>query len=796
MSEFGLLVLVIIGFLLIRFARPRGRDTGQPRARPRSVAQQQAAQRARVARGPEERENRASSRRQAQVASEPSRRQVPSNTDMAAQAHRCWVPPGTALSVAGRLLPDGMIYVGSKLFSVGRGEVEPALIDPSLPVADGVGAADGEGMSYWPSYSEIGPRNRAAYLNWLAGGRVDPGAYIGYVFLFFYGLERRVLHKWESDATGDFPAIAAEVERLLGLYGWNRSFQGYAGRFYEQVLLPRVPSRFAQLVAPTEPLGGDVPASVRVAVGHAATSGEPVSADWAYAWLLSHPLSRLGRAAERCPAEYRRLFMARFASRFADGLKVKGRAAGRRASYQPASAGFRAEQRYSSGDVTASWWPSEVEVALPAGATPNRRIPDEVPAALVKFGEECAADLDAYSRWLGKNPGHEKSVAAAALLPRELFSTDGDSPASVLCARLSEALADRVLVIARGSEILAHWPLGADGKLGKADFLGIAQLLDRMRLGIEPDVRFLGSRFDAEDPVVIYRLGEGASAGASQSYATAALVAQLSAQVAAADGAVSKDEEERLSEHLSTAFHLVPHERTRLRARLHWVAAAKPRGAGGGKEIDALSPESRRGLASHLVGVAAADGTVTREEIRTLERLFKRLELDPALVATELHSIAAGDTVDTDEPVTVLRPQGAPKSFAIPSRPSSVPVEEAAVVLDRRLVDKKLQQTTEVSALLASIFVDTEAPPPAPPPPTTAEVAGLDSAHTALLRELLTNTSWARSDFEKVADRYGVLPEGAIDTLNEAALDRTGQPLIEGDDSLSVDLGIGEEMTG
>jgi len=48
-------------------------------------------------------------------------------------------------------------------------------------------------MDYWPSYCEVSPRARAAYLRWLEDGRRDESTYIGYVFLFFYGLERRLL---------------------------------------------------------------------------------------------------------------------------------------------------------------------------------------------------------------------------------------------------------------------------------------------------------------------------------------------------------------------------------------------------------------------------------------------------------------------------------------------------------------------------------------------------------------------------------------------------------------------------
>ena len=52
---------------------------------------------------------------------------------------------------------------------------------------------EGRGLSYWPAYASIPSASRAAYLGWLADGRRFPAAPIGYVFLFFYGLERRTL---------------------------------------------------------------------------------------------------------------------------------------------------------------------------------------------------------------------------------------------------------------------------------------------------------------------------------------------------------------------------------------------------------------------------------------------------------------------------------------------------------------------------------------------------------------------------------------------------------------------------
>jgi hypothetical protein len=46
-------------------------------------------------------------------------------------------------------------------------------------------------MPYWPSYGDISPAARRAFLDWLSTGRQDSTYGIGHVFIFFYGLEHR-----------------------------------------------------------------------------------------------------------------------------------------------------------------------------------------------------------------------------------------------------------------------------------------------------------------------------------------------------------------------------------------------------------------------------------------------------------------------------------------------------------------------------------------------------------------------------------------------------------------------------
>jgi hypothetical protein len=137
-----------------------------------------------------------------------------------------WLGEGSVLWVGGRAVENPMIYCSAG--SVNLREASCVYTRLSVSEAEPAGAEKAEKnapLGYWPSYSVMRPRQRALYLRWLASGKREPVEDIGYVFVYFYGLERRALLDGR-----DTRRVAGEVERLLGLYGASRSFGGYASR--------------------------------------------------------------------------------------------------------------------------------------------------------------------------------------------------------------------------------------------------------------------------------------------------------------------------------------------------------------------------------------------------------------------------------------------------------------------------------------------------------------------------------------------------------------------------------------
>ncbi len=662
-----------------------------------------------------------------------------------------WVKPGASVTVAGFVIPDGMIYVGSRLSRVAGGDKpDPALIDPALPVDRKHPDRQGDDLSPSPSYAALSPAGRAAFLEWLAGGRAAPEMPAGYVQLAFFAIERRVLHETaDVRASGEWPALRREVERLEALYGGHRAFARRCREFLD-VAVPLLQAAALEDLRP-EALGDGVSPTTRLAVlGRFAASGRPLPPSWAFDWLTHQEDAPLSKTAERCLPELRTLFGLRYAATFGDGLRVAPSTTPLAVQYRPASRTFGGEIEIGLGvpDSTAS------AVAL---------------RPLRALFESCLTDLEALGRWLGRNPDGRQSPQAIALLPAELLTRETPAALRPLLDLATRITAGDVVGTIAGRMVLDVWPGAADGKLSKAEAVTLARVLESHGFGVVPDVRFGQPPLNAGMTAAMFKLPPNAPSAPTADFAAASLLVEMAAAVGAADGTVSPAELRHVEGHLALGLKLSRGEQPRLLAQLQWLAADPPKLSTIRRRASQIDASRRTDVARFLLDVAASDGQLERNEIALLEHAYAALGLPAEALHRDLHARTLG--TETKAPTA------------------------GGLTLDTDVIAAKIRESAAASAILGQIFAEAEAAPPAPPPaPATTTIPGLDGRHATLFTQLAARTSWPRAEVDALCRALGLMPDGAIEILNDAAIERSGQPLCDGEDPIVVDAAVAREM--
>ncbi|WAG76521.1 TerB N-terminal domain-containing protein [Metapseudomonas furukawaii] len=699
-----------------------------------------------------------------EVVERPSHRIPSAPADLTGAKVR-WLSVGEPIEVAGEKIPGGLIYVGEDRNSR-YGPSEPSLINPNLKVARGIVDIAERLTSYWPSYDSISPEARRAYLQWLSSARKAPHANIGYVFLFFYGLERRVFVDAKRDraAAAEIPTIIAEVERLLSIYDENHSFKTYASRFVDFLRQGKVATR-RYLEAPPAPLpyGYEMAMELRIGLGQLAVDKQPLPADWALAWVLSDHNIGKRTPVTRCEEAFAQLFRMRYEERHGTGMVLPQNKTRLRLQYNTASAGLPPQELDGlSGipDVTAT---------------------SAARKKLQQLVDECTLQLEPYSRYLGRNPDAPDALEGLLQLPVSLW------PASARAAldELKQRIGDGMVVMSFG-ELAGR--LQSAGTLSRDKVLTLARALESMHIGIEPDV-LAGSRTPkAEDGVALFATqAEDGDLRASPAYGAASVTLDLACAVAAADGDTSPKEIMLLSRHVDSWNHLSGAHRKRLKAHLRLQLNQPPTLQSLKKKLDPLAEPAKRAVAAFLAHLAQADGEVSPAEVKLLERVYKTLQLDPQSLYSDLHVAASGSPAGS-LPVT-------------PSVPASTPSKPAGgFALDHERIAQLQRESEQVSALLAQVFVDEQ---PAEPEETAVEevavedtsaICGLDADHSAFLRVLVSRTEWAREELEAVAGDMELMLDGALEQINDMAFEQFDMPVTEGEDPFEINPEIMEKL--
>ena len=678
-----------------------------------------------------------------------------------------WIPKDASVRVAGREI-GGMVYVERGPRAGGDRQPDNAFIDSSKNVASRGHDYEGQGMGYWPNYSTIDARSRATYLDWLSSGRSDTRYSVGYVFLYFYGLERRVfVDKAEPQERAD---IIAEVRRLLEIYGDNHSIRRYLGAFVDTTSL-------LDSIDTPQPIfehdGYEVPANILLALGRMAARNVPLTSDWFLSWYLCHPETRLRTPAKRAFAEFRAYFQHLFDQKYPDGLKIRTPKRRLKLQYRAASGNFVTDMSENLGDV-----PDVSSLSAPL------RIAQRI-------ADESIDSLDKYSRYLGRNLDGRGSIEAHALLPEALWPLFPCPEKEELQTWATEQIESGGLVPVE--DVVERLEGARSDRIGKRQLTGVADALARLGVGIAPDPRFALRKPQLGEPVILFQLPQDIRTieNPTDAYRSAILNLVVATLVAHADGQIDHAERVHMVGQIDANQSVSEAERARLHANLSWMIVVPP-------NISVLrtrlrnAPEDIRGALGQLaVAAAGADGTINPEEIRVIERLYAVMGLNQERVYANLHALTSAP-----EPVTVRPADRTTREFAIPSPPHETPA--GTVTLDAVRVSAVMADTAHVGQVLGDIFADDDDEGEKSVDDRISEAddefSGLDAPHRAVASVLITRRQWTDDEFTALADEHQLMAAGALETINEWAFDRFGEVLIEEYDDYETNGDIAQQL--
>ncbi|OUS14702.1 ATPase [Gammaproteobacteria bacterium 50_400_T64] len=674
-----------------------------------------------------------------------------------------WIKPGEPIIIKGEEYSSGNFYFGGKLSSLDGYGVEASLVDDSLKVENKPSSFEDESLGYWPKFISLTPKGRGAFLNWLAGNRADPETPLGYVFIYFYGLERRITVDSINQTVQDteFKALFDEVLRLQGIYGSSRSFSNYATRLLEIMCLLR-PHVVSHPELERSPKRDSLLFKHRLAT--TVSEGKPVHAELALAWIRFYPDYNLKKPARRCGYEFNQMFTRIYSEKYGGGIIVKPNKTRLKIAYHPASSSLHG-------------------ISFPQQDLPDPSHLKGPVNKLIAIADECTSELDAYSRYLAKPDTSRTDIEALLLLPDDL----GDLGASLGLGKFKKWAGDAISTkngLVNVEEFWVYTKSPLPSKINKKEAELIQNLAQKVGYGIAPDTRYHHAKTSVDGMLVLFSEGHGKYFEPSKAFSEVGMALRLGAMVATIDSHVDQAELISLTQLIDHDANLSPTEKRSLHAYLVWRLNTPSNATGLKGRVKLLGKTEKSAVSRILVGVAMADGKIDPEEIKQLEKLYTLLGLDKTLVTRDIHGMSSSKAG--------LGPSSSQSETSAPASPS--------FQLNESILAIHESETKDVQSMLGAIFMEDEAAgePNEAAVNTAAEVEpGIDKQHYSLFESLIGKDKWSRDEVEAVCRDSGLMLSGALEVINDWSFDKVDAAVLEEDgDAIYVDQEIVEEIEG
>lgn len=679
-----------------------------------------------------------------------------------------WIKSGESITIQGQTFTGGCFYFGGNLSSFNAYSTEASLVDDALKIEKKPSSYEDGSLEYCPRFISLTPKGRGAYLSWLSGNRSDPETPLGYVFIYFYGLERRIIVDSIKEEVEDleFKMLFDEILRLKGIFGTSRAFSHYSTPLMEFMCVLR-PHLVLHPELEKTPQRDSLLFKHRLAM--IVNEKKPVPAELALAWIWFYPDYNLKQPARRCGYEFSQMFTRLYNKKYGHGIVVKPNKKRLKIAYYPAS-------------------PSLGRISLPQQDLPDPSHLKTPVKKLIVIADKCTVELTGYSRYLAKPDTSRTDIEAVLLLPDDLSDLGAWLGLDKFKIWADDAISTKKGLVSV-EKLWTYTKLPLPFKINKKEAGLIQNLAQKAGYGIAPDTRYHHAKTSADGKLVLFPQGHCKYFEPSKAFSEMGMALRLGAMVATIDSHVDQAQLQLLTQLIDQDTNLSPTEKPSLHAYLLWRLNTPSNVTGLKARVELLGKTEKAAVSRILIGVAMADGKIDPAEIKQLEKLYTLLGLDKALVTRDLHEMSSSKV--GVRPVSLQSETNTPASTSFQLDESILAIHESA--------------TKDVQSMLGAIFVEDQPAGEAEDLTThstavkeqSGEQSGIDKQHYALFESLIQKDKWSRKEVEVLCRDSGLMVSGALETINDWSFDKVDAAALEEDgDAIYVDQEIVAEVEG
>ena len=641
-----------------------------------------------------------------------------------------------------------------------RTETEASLVDDSLPIINKDQFFTDDSLDYWPKYIELSPAARGAYLSWLCSDRNHPETPIGYVFIYFYGLERRILVDGTQGKVDDseYIFIFNELKRLRQVFNENYAFHNYASKLIDLMayLNPNIIQLdYAEFSTKHDSI------LFKYHLAKQVHEGNPISPELALFWINHTDEYNLRTPAKRCSEEFKTLFKNKYLEvTNGSGMIVKANKTRLRLDYYPASSTLRGFQ-------------------LDPLDLPDPSILKAPIKKLAMIADQCTDELEQYSRYLGRKDSSKEDLEALLLLPKSLLSIQNPALLDNL-KNWADTQIEQNQGLISFKDLWTFTAKTLPEKVNKKELDLLDNFLKISNLYYAPHLKIHKIKPNIDSYLVISHSGVDPrnENSISSNFSKLLLFIRLAVLIAQADTVLHEKERNLVNELIDQDEKLYENEKISLQSFFLWCMNSPNNTAGLKQQIETMNDSNKSHFRKILIQIALADGKIESAEIKQLEKIYTMLDLDKSLIPSDLHQYGTQKNINkTSNIVTSLKP-----SFT----------------LDYQVLAQHESETKEVQSLLDSIFSGDSIEDEKPEVLVQEQVLqnGLDSQHSELFEMLIQKEKWLRDDIKEICAKLNLMVEGAIETINDWAYDLVDAPVLEDDGDIYIDQDVVAELKG